>query len=60
MEIQAGLGKTQYGCIPMAPHTAWEWMEQYGSVQVAEDVMEKEYVDRTAWVTHRIDWFRAA
>lgn len=54
VEIQAGLGKTQYGCIPMAPHTAWEWMEQYGSVQVAEDVMEKEYVDRTAWVTHRI------
>ena len=22
LEIQAGLGKTQYGCIPMAPHTA--------------------------------------
>ena len=30
LEIQAGLGKTQYGCIPMAPHTAWEWLEQYG------------------------------
>ncbi len=30
VEIQAGLGKTQYGCIPMAPHTAWEWMECYG------------------------------
>lgn len=54
VEIQAGLGKTQYGCIPMAPHTAWEWMEQYGSVQVAEDVMEKEYKERTAWVTRRI------
>lgn len=33
VEIQAGLGKTQYGCIPMAPHTAWEWMEQYGPCQ---------------------------
>lgn len=33
VEIQAGLGKTQYGCIPMAPNTAWEWMEQYGPIQ---------------------------
>lgn len=32
VEIQAGLGKTQYGCIPMAPHTAWEWIERYGAV----------------------------
>lgn len=39
LEIQAGLGKTQYGCIPMAPHTAWEWMEQYGPIQLnPEDV----------------------
>ena len=30
IEVQAGLGKTQYGCIPMAPHTSWEWMESYG------------------------------
>ena len=33
IEIQAGLAKTQYGCIPMAPHTAWEWMERYGAAQ---------------------------
>lgn len=32
VEIQAGLGKTQYGCIPMAPHTTWEWLELYGPV----------------------------
>lgn len=38
VEIQAGLGKTQYGCIPMAPHTAWEWMEQYGAVDAAKCV----------------------
>lgn len=36
-EIQAGLGKTQYGCIPMAPHTAWEWMEQYGPIKLEEN-----------------------
>lgn len=35
VEIQAGLGKTQYGCIPMAPHTAWEWLELYGPVQAS-------------------------
>lgn len=34
VEIQAGLAKTQYGCIPMPPHSAWEWMEQYGAIQV--------------------------
>lgn len=40
IEIQAGLGKTQYGCIPMAPNTAWEWMEQYSAVSVpAQDMM---------------------
>lgn len=36
VEIQAGLGKTQYGCIPMPPHSAWEWMEQYGPIQLSE------------------------
>ena len=34
VEIQGGLGKTQYGCIPMAPCTAWEWMEYYGPVHI--------------------------
>lgn len=42
LEIQAGLGKTQYGCIPMAPNTAWEWMEQYGAVKV-EAQQEKTF-----------------
>ena len=35
VEIQAGLAKTQYGCTPMPPHTAWEWMEQYGPIQLS-------------------------
>lgn len=34
LEIQAGLGRTQYGCLPMPAHTAWEWLEQYGPLQV--------------------------
>ncbi|ADL06492.1 DUF5107 domain-containing protein [Lacrimispora saccharolytica] len=40
VEIQAGLGKTQYGCIPMAPNTAWEWIEQYGPVRISKDTLQ--------------------
>lgn len=43
VEIQAGLGKTQYGCIPMAPHTAWEWIEQYGAVQAMPELSVCEF-----------------
>lgn len=43
VEIQAGLGKTQYGCIPMAPHTAWEWLELYGPVQVSAGAAEGSF-----------------
>lgn len=34
VEIQAGLAKTQYGCLPMPPRSEWEWVEQYGPVQL--------------------------
>lgn len=33
-EIQAGLGKTQYECVPMPPFAAWEWLEAYGAVSI--------------------------
>lgn len=42
IEIQAGLAKTQYGCIPMAPHTAWEWMEQYGPAILSENEIKEK------------------
>lgn len=45
LEIQAGLGKTQYGCIPMAPHTAWEWMELYGAVEMPEDFVQADFLE---------------
>lgn len=51
VEIQAGLGKTQYGCIPMAPHTAWEWMEQYGPIQVDKEVIQSSFEQLTQKVT---------
>lgn len=36
VEIQAGLGKTQYGCLPLAANTTWEWSEQYSAIQLNE------------------------
>lgn len=51
VEIQAGLGKTQYGCVPMAPHTAWEWMEQYGPITLPEDVREKSHKEKEKALT---------
>ena len=33
-EIQAGLAKTQYECLPMPPKTVWEWVEAYGPMQL--------------------------
>ncbi len=50
IEIQAGLGKTQYGCIPMAPHTAWEWMEFYGPVQTERERVFGEFEEAMAWM----------
>lgn len=43
VEIQAGLPKTQYGCIPMAPHTAWEWLERYGAVDIGPEQLETSF-----------------
>ena len=35
VEIQAGLARTQYGCIPMPPRTEWEWLELYGPIKTS-------------------------
>ena len=34
IEIQSGLPKTQYGCIPMPAESEWEWLEAYGALQI--------------------------
>lgn len=47
VEIQAGLARTQYECIPMPSHADWSWLEVYGPMQC----------DTTA--THGGDWQRA-
>ena len=54
IEIQAGLAKTQYGCLPMAPHTAWEWMEQYGPADVRTTLLEEEIAARVCTLEARL------
>ncbi len=36
-EIQSGLAKTQYECLPMPPKTVWEWVEAYGAVKLGKE-----------------------
>lgn len=56
VEIQAGLGKTQYGCLPMAPHTAWEWLERYGAVQLTEEENSEEFEGLRDRITQKITY----
>lgn len=55
VEIQAGLAKTQYGCLPMAPHTAWEWLEQYGALQVTKEEQSLPYEELEKLVTAHVE-----
>lgn len=55
VEIQAGLAKTQYGCLPMAPNTAWEWLERYGAIQIPEENITKNHIERSRQLT---EWIR--
>lgn len=58
LEIQAGLGKTQYGCIPMAPHTAWEWMELYGAVEMPEEFVQADFLECQGRLTRYVREFK--
>lgn len=54
-EIQAGLGKTQFECIPMQPDTAWEWLEAYGPMTVDPKDVSGDYDQLLAKVTADLD-----
>lgn len=54
IEIQAGLAKTQYGCLPMAPHTAWEWMEQYGPIQLTLEQLQMSNEETSETLTEQL------
>lgn len=54
VEIQAGLAKTQYGCVPMPPHTAWEWLERYGAVSLDEEKQDRAFTELRDALTEKI------
>lgn len=49
IELQAGLGQTQYECIPMPPCAAWEWVEAYGSLQAEPSKVFGDWAEARAY-----------
>ncbi|MCL2391625.1 MAG: DUF5107 domain-containing protein [Oscillospiraceae bacterium] len=43
VEIQAGIGRTQYGCVPMQPLGTWEFAEVYGGITIDPKAQSAEY-----------------
>lgn len=43
IEIQAGLGKTQYECLPMPPKTSWSFIECYALADIESDIVKGDY-----------------
>ena len=54
VELQAGLAHTQYECIPMPPHTTWEWLEAYGALQADGDKVHGEWEGAKAEVRKQL------
>ncbi len=48
IELQAGLGQTQYECVPMPPNTTWRWVESYGAIQLDPETAHGEYTAAVA------------
>ncbi len=55
VEIQAGVNRTQYECIPMPPDAAWEWMEAYGPLKVDAQTAHGDYAAAQAEVSAAIE-----
>lgn len=55
VEIQAGLGKTQYECLPMPPKTAWSFLECYALADVGAEAAAGPYETLVAAVNRQID-----
>lgn len=43
VEIQAGLGKTQYECLPMPPKTHWDFVECYALAKIDSKMLCADY-----------------
>ena len=55
VEIQAGVGRTQYECIPMPPNSAWEWLEVFGSMNAEADKIHADWDGAISEVTEKLD-----
>lgn len=55
VEIQAGLGKTQYECLPMPPKTAWSFTECYTLADIGSDAVGKSYDEFVSAVNAQVD-----
>ena len=43
VEVQAGLGRSQYGCLPMQPGGVWEFAEAYGPIAIIPEMQKAGY-----------------
>ncbi len=48
IEIQAGIAKTQFECIPMPGSACWEWLEAYGPIQTDPTLAHGDWEGATA------------
>lgn len=55
VEIQAGLGKTQYECLPMPPKTAWSFIECYTLADIGKENVSKPYRELVNAVNSRVN-----
>ncbi len=55
VEIQAGLGKTQYECIPMPPKCVWTFSECYALADIPADKVTAPYNELVAAVKEQIN-----
>lgn len=57
VEIQAGLGKTQYECIPMPPKCVWNFSECYTLADISADKVNAPYSESVNAVKEQIASF---
>ncbi|MBQ3528035.1 MAG: DUF5107 domain-containing protein [Clostridia bacterium] len=55
VELQGGICHTQYECMPMPPHTTWEWLEAFGAMNADGDTVHGEWQGAKAEVAKRLD-----
>lgn len=55
VEIQAGLGKTQYECLPMPPKTSWSFIECYTLADIGCEAVTGSYDGLVAAVKKQIE-----